>query len=112
MGTLLKKTFTYDQCRCTFTLGSVTTTSRIQIINPANRAFTLTETEANTETDKKRLRARLHQVSASMLPQLCDDTSDTVLIENSEVTPEGDCNPFLSDSIIFNENSIASVIAE
>ena len=28
------------------------------------------------------------------------------------ITPEWDCNPFLSDSIVFNENSIASVIAE
>ena len=27
------------------------------------------------------------------------------------ITPEWDCNPFLSDSIVFNENSIARVVA-
>ena len=47
-----------------------------------------------------------------MLQQLCNDTSDTVLIENNGVTSEWGDNPFLSDSIVFNENSIASVIAE
>ena len=46
-----------------------------------------------------------------MLQQLCDDTSDTVVIENNGVTPEWGCNPFSCDSIIFNENSITSVIA-
>ena len=30
-------------------------------------------------------RARLHQASALTLPLLCDDTMDTVLIENNEV---------------------------
>ena len=47
-----------------------------------------------------------------MLRKLCDDTSDPVLIENNGVTPELGCNPFSSDSIVFNENSIASIIAE
>ena len=47
-----------------------------------------------------------------MLRQLYNDASDTVLIENNEVAPDWGCNPFSSDSIIFNENSIASVIAE
>ena len=54
----------------------------------------------------------LHQVSASMLQQLCDDTSHTVLIENNGVAPEWGCYQFLSDSIVFNENSITSVITE
>ena len=58
------------------------------------------------------LRARLHQASKSMLWKLCDDTGDTALIENNGVASEWGCNPFSSDSIVFNENSIASVIAE
>ena len=33
-------------------------------------------------------------------------------LENNGVTPEWGCNPFSSNSIVFNENSIASVIAE
>ena len=52
------------------------------------------------------LRTRLHRASASMLRQLSDDASDTVLIENDGVAPDWGCNPFLSDSILFNENSI------
>ena len=32
------------------------------------------------------VRARLHQASESMLRQLCNDASDTVLIENNGVT--------------------------
>ena len=55
-----------------------------------------------------RLRVRFHQVSVSMLQQLCDDASDTVLIENN---PEWGCNPSSSDSNVFNEKSIASIIA-
>ena len=46
------------------------------------------------------LKARLHQASASTLRKLHDDT------------PEWGCNPFSSVSIDFNENRIASVIAE
>ena len=34
------------------------------------------------------LGVHLHQVSASTLQQLCDDASDTVLIENNGVTPD------------------------
>ena len=58
------------------------------------------------------VKARLHQASMSLLRQLCKDASDTVLIENNGVTPEWGCNPFLSDSIVFNEISIPSVMAE
>ena len=58
------------------------------------------------------VRARLHQASASILRQLCDDARDTVLIENNVVAPDWGCNLFLSNSIIFNENNITSVIAE
>ena len=47
-----------------------------------------------------------------MLWQLCDGACDAVLIENIGVAPEWGCNPFSSDSIVFNENSIASVIPE
>ena len=48
-------------------------------------------------------RARLHQGSALTLQQLCDDSSNSVLIENNGVTPEWGCNLFSSDSIVFNE---------
>ena len=41
-----------------------------------------------------------------------DDTMDTVLIENNGFAPDWGCNPFLSDSTVFNENSVASIIAE
>ena len=53
------------------------------------------------------LRVRLHRTSESMLRQRCDDTSNSVLIENNGVPPDWGCN-----STIFNENSVASVIAE
>ena len=38
---------------------------------------------------KDTVRARLHQVSASMLRQLCYDASDSVLIDNNGVTCNG-----------------------
>ena len=57
-------------------------------------------------------RVCLHQALASTLRQLCGDASDTVLIENNEVTRKWVATPFWSDSIVFNENRIASVIAE
>ena len=53
------------------------------------------------------LRTRLHQASTSTLRQLCDDASDTVLIENNGVTSDWGCN-----YIVFNENSIPSVITQ
>ena len=46
-----------------------------------------------------------------MLPQLCNDASTTVLIENNRVLSELGCNPFSSDPIVFNENSIAGIVA-
>ena len=58
------------------------------------------------------VRAGLHQASSSMLRQLSDDASDSVLIESNGITPELGCNPFSSNSIVFNENRIASVIAQ
>ena len=58
------------------------------------------------------LRAHIHQVSASMLQQLCDDATDTVLIENNGVAQKWVATPIWSDSIVFYENIIASVIAE
>ena len=51
--------------------------------------------------------ACLHQASASMLQQCCDDTTDTVLIESNGVAPDWSCKPFWSDFIVFNENSIS-----
>ena len=44
-------------------------------------------TRAGSPTVCGQLGARLHQASASMLRLLCNDTSDTVLIENNGVTP-------------------------
>ena len=52
------------------------------------------------------LRARLHYASASMLRQCCNDTSDTVLIENNRVASEWGCSPFWSNCIVFNQTSI------
>ena len=47
-------------------------------------------------------RAHLHQASASMLRQLCDDARNTVLTENNGVTSKWVATPFWSDSIVFN----------
>ena len=47
-----------------------------------------------------------------MLQQLCYDASDTVLIENNGVARKWVATPFWSYSIVFNENTIASIIAE
>ena len=38
------------------------------------------------------LRTRLHQASASTLQQLCDDASDSVLIENNGAASEWGCS--------------------
>ena len=46
------------------------------------------------------IRAHLHEASASMLHQVCDNAIDTGLIENNKATPESGFNPFLSDSIV------------
>ena len=58
------------------------------------------------------IRTHLHEASASMLQLVCDNASDTGLIENNKDTPESGFNPFLIDSIVCNENSITSIIAE
>ena len=55
--------------------------------------------------------ALLDQASASMLQQLWDDVSDSLLIENNGVASEWGCNPFWSNCIVFNQTSMASVIA-
>ena len=41
----------------------------------------------------------------------CNNTSNSALIENNAITPKWVATQFLSDSIVFNQNSIASVIA-
>ena len=46
------------------------------------------------------------------MPQLCDDASNSVLIEINGVIQEWACNPYSSDFILFNESSIAGVIVE
>ena len=58
------------------------------------------------------LRAHLHEASASMLQQLSNDVSDSVLIENNGVTLEWGCNLFSSNSTDFNEDRITSITAE
>ena len=60
----------------------------------------------------EQVRTRLHQASESTLRQLCDATGDTTLIENIVVAPEVVSIPIWSNSIVFNENRIAIVIAE
>ena len=56
--------------------------------------------------------AHLYWASASVLRQLCDDTSDSDLIENNGVAQKWVATPFWSDSFVFNDNSVASVITE
>ena len=51
-------------------------------------------------------RLHLHKTSASMLQEICDDASNSVLIENNRVTAGWSCNSFSSVSIDFNENRI------
>ena len=66
---------------------------------PRARSFRLIEDEEGDESlpltdnihSSSSLGACLHQVSASMLQQLCDDVSDSVLVENNGVTPEWGC---------------------
>ena len=58
------------------------------------------------------LRARLHQASASTLRQISDDACKSVLIENNGVALKWGCNLFSRNSTDFNENRMASVIAE
>ena len=50
------------------------------------------------------VRARLHQASESTLRQLCNDASNTVLIENNGVVP------FWNDSI-FSMTAVLLVVA-
>ena len=46
-------------------------------------------TKYDATMNGRRFRARLHQASVSTLRQLCDDASDTVLIENNGVVKNG-----------------------
>ena len=54
----------------------------------------------------------LGSIYTKHLQQLCDDASDTVLIENNRIAWKWVAATFRIDSIVFNENNIASVIAE
>ena len=56
-------------------------------------------------------KASLGHVYARRRRQRCYDACDSVLIENNGVDREWVWNPFLSDSTVFNENRIASIIA-
>ena len=51
-------------------------------------------------------------MSVSTLRPLCDDASYSVLIENNGVTEKWIATILWSNTIIFNENIIASVMAE
>ena len=55
-------------------------------------------------------RAYLHQASESMLQQLCNDASDSVLIDNNGVTQKRIASPFLSDYIVTVRNEVAKVM--
>ena len=55
-----------------------------------------------TQTQMLSVHKVLHQASASTLRQLCDDASDSVLIENNGVTQNWSCNPILNDPIVFH----------
>ena len=57
------------------------------------------------------VKAHLEPIYTKRQRQRCDDACDSVLIENNRVAPEWDCNPFSSDSTVFNEYRIASVKA-
>ena len=83
--------------------------SCLSIVWESRYKFMLAESQTR---QKGTMKARLHQASASMLPQLCDDASNSVLMENIGVAPEYGCNPFLRDSIVFNKKRIASIITE
>ena len=54
----------------------------------------------------------LHRVSVSTLGPLCGDASYSVLIENNGVTEKLIATTLWSNTIVFNENIIASVMAE
>ena len=59
------------------------------------------------------LRFRLHWALASKQSQRCDDPSNSHLIENDKTKWSRSrmvCNPFWSDSIVFNEITTASII--
>ena len=58
------------------------------------------------------VRSCLHRVSVSTLRPLCDDASYSVLIENNGVTEKWIATILWSNTIVFNENIIASVMAE
>ena len=49
-----------------------------------------------------RSRACLHQASASMWRQCCNEACDTVLIDHNRVAPKCVATPFWSDSICFH----------
>ena len=57
-------------------------------------------------------RARLHLASELMLRQLWDDAGDTAVNENNGVIQKWVVIPFWSDSIVFNDSNITSVITE
>ena len=73
----------------------------------------LLEVQENTKKRGKiQFRDVLRSVYTKCQHQLCGDASDTALIENNEVTLKCLATPIWSDSVVFNENSIASVITE
>ena len=68
--------------------------------------------DAVAPTAKGTVRTHLHQVSVSMLRQLCNYASKTVLIENNGVAQKRVAALFWSGSIVVNENTVTSIIAE
>ena len=64
-----------------------------------------------TVLDKASMNTPLGSVYTKRQRQCCDDACDSVLTENNGVAPEWSCNPFSSNSTVFNDNSMTSVIA-
>ena len=61
----------------------------------------------NTPETYTRVYSHLGPVYTKRQCQLCNDASDTFLIENNGVTRKWFATPIWSDSIVFNKNSIA-----
>ena len=68
----------------------------------------ISENTTTTCMSTQTLRVRLHQVSESTLQQLCNNTSNTSLIENNGITPEWGCNTFSSDPIVTGRNEVVA----
>ena len=84
------------------------------LLNQASRSkngfeHQLIRYDANFDADTPN---QLGSVYTKCQCQRCDDASDTGVIENNVDAPDWSYNSFSSDSIVSNEHSSTSVIAE